>query len=113
MGSACCVAARENTIVSGSGSETLCRNMRYSPSWSFRWDNRGRVAGEETSINWFSDGVSRNDRVELKYESAYASEDGSPLEHLRRRTWQKSPPPEGTTNNLRTPSSGNHPDGRI
>ncbi|XP_022944232.1 uncharacterized protein LOC111448743 isoform X2 [Cucurbita moschata] len=91
MGSACCVAARENTIVSGSGSETLCRNMRYSPSWSFRWDNRGRVAGEETSINWFSDGVSRND---------------SPLEHLRRRTWQKSPPPEGTTNNLRTPSSG-------
>ncbi|KGN61824.1 uncharacterized protein LOC101206081 isoform X2 [Cucumis sativus] len=106
MGSACCVAARDKTIVSGSGSETLCRNIRYSPSWSFRWDNRGRVAGEETSINWFSDSVGRNDRAELKCESAYASEDGSPLEHLRRRGWQKSPPPEGTTNHLRTPSSG-------
>lgn len=112
MGSACCVAARDKTIVSGSGSETLCRNIRYSPSWSFRWDNRGRVAGEETSINWFSDSVGRNDRVELKCESAYASEDGSPLEHLRRRGWQKSPPPEGTTNHLGTPSSGNHSDGR-
>ncbi|XP_023533483.1 uncharacterized protein LOC111795354 [Cucurbita pepo subsp. pepo] len=107
MGSVCCVAARDKTIVSGSGSETLCRNIRYSPNWSFRWDNRGRVAGEETSISWFSDSVSRNDRVEPKCESAYASEDGSPLEHLRRRrTWQKSPPPEGTTNSLRTPSSG-------
>ncbi|KAF5745737.1 hypothetical protein HS088_TW07G01329 [Tripterygium wilfordii] len=105
MGSACCVAARDKTIVSGSGSEALHRNIRYSPTWSFRWDNRGRVAGEETSVSWFSDGISRNDGSDTKCESALVSEDGSPFESLRRRTWQKSPFSEGTAVHSRTPGS--------
>lgn len=109
MGGACCVAARDKTIVHGSGSEMLHRNIRYSPTWSFRWDNRGRVAGEETSVSWFSDGISRNDGSDIKYESAYASEDGSPLESFQRRTWQKSPTSEGTATHSRTPASGKLP----
>lgn len=95
MGSACCVAARDRTITNGSSSDIVQRNVRYSPSWSFRWDNRGRVAGEETSMNWFSDGVSRNDGLDVKsqttVETAYASEEGSPLDSFRTLTWQKSP----------------------
>ncbi|XP_015892489.3 uncharacterized protein LOC107426742 [Ziziphus jujuba] len=105
MGSACCVAAREKTITNGSNSEILHRNIRYSPTWSFRWDHRGRVAGEETSISWFSDGISRNEGSENKYESAYVSEEGSPLEHFRRRPSHKSSISEETSGNLRTPAS--------
>jgi hypothetical protein len=105
MGSACCVAARDKTIPNGSSGEILHRNIRYSPTWSFRWDNRGRVAGEETSIGWLSDGVSRNDRSEIKYEPSSA-EEGSPLENSRRCTWQKSLISEGTAGHVRTPASG-------
>lgn len=106
MGSVCCVAARDKNVGVGSGSETQHRNVRYSPSWSFRWDNRGRVVGEEVSLNSFSDGVSRNDRPEFKYESSYASEESSPLENLRRQTWKNSSVSEGSTRNARTPTSG-------
>ncbi|KGN43152.1 uncharacterized protein LOC101210626 [Cucumis sativus] len=106
MGSVCCVAARDKTVGVGSGSETQHRNVRHSPSWSFRWDHPGRVVGEEVSLNSISDGVSRNDRPEFKYESSYASEEGSPLEHYRRQTWKNSSVSEGSTTNVRTPTSG-------
>lgn len=106
MGASCCVAAREKTIQNGSANDILHRNIRYSPTWSFRWDHRGRVAGEDTSINWFSDGISRNDGSENKNESTYASEDGSPLQHYQRLRWQKSPISEGTVEQARTPTSG-------
>ncbi|KAL4317873.1 hypothetical protein GQ457_18G017220 [Hibiscus cannabinus] len=105
MGATCCVAARDKTIVNGSGSEVLHRNIRYSPTWSFRWDNRGRVAGEDTSISWFSDAVSRNDGSEIKYESACASEDGISSESFQSRVWQKSPTSEGTAGQVRTHAS--------
>lgn len=104
MGGACCVAARDKNIVNGPSTEILHRNIRYSPTWSFRWDNRGRVAGEETSITWFSDANSRNDGREVKNESAYASEDGSPLDSFQ-RAWQKSPISEGANAHLTTPAS--------
>lgn len=101
MGSACCVAARDRTITNGTNSDIMVRNIRYSPSWSVRWDNRRRVAGEETSVSWFSDGVGTNDRLDNKSQTtvgtAYASEEGSPLESFRNLTWQKSSPSEGFT----------------
>ncbi|KAK9078120.1 hypothetical protein SSX86_002177 [Deinandra increscens subsp. villosa] len=106
MGSACCVAARDRTITNGSNSDIMPRNIRYSPSWSVRWENRRRVAGEEASINWFSDGVGTNDRLDNKSQTtigtAYASEEGSPLESFRNLSWQKSSPSERYT----VPQSG-------
>ncbi|XP_059653760.1 uncharacterized protein LOC132300608 isoform X2 [Cornus florida] len=109
MGSACCVAAKDKTITNVSNSEGLHRTVQYSPSWSFRWDNRGRVAGEETSVKWFN-GVSGNDGLEIKsgttVETTYGSEEGSPLDSLRTVTWQKSPISEGNSGILRLPSSG-------
>ena len=111
MGSACCVAARDRTITNGPSCEALQhRNVRYSPSWSFRWDNRGRVAGEvDTSASWCSDGPNRNGGLENKSETTYASDGGgSPLENFQALTWQKSPVSEGTAGNLMTPASGEH-----
>ncbi|CAA7020633.1 unnamed protein product [Microthlaspi erraticum] len=93
MGNACCVAARDKMVVpNSSAGESLQRsNLRHSPTWSFRWDNRGRVAGEETSLSWLSDGISRNDGSEIKFESAFVSSEGSPLDSFRTQTFQKSP----------------------
>ncbi|KAK6946279.1 hypothetical protein RJ641_013823 [Dillenia turbinata] len=110
MGSACCVAARDRTIVNGASGEVLHRNVRYSPSWSFRWDSRGRVAGEvEPSISWASDGVSRMDGLDMKSgtdgEMAYTSDVGSPLENFQNATWRKTPVPEGSAEKLRPPLS--------
>lgn len=107
MGSACCVAARDRTITNGPSCEVMQhRNVRYSPSWSFRWDNRGRVAGEvDTSASWFADGPNRNGGLENKSETTYASDGGSPLENFQTVTWQKSPVSEGTAGNLTTPAS--------
>lgn len=109
MGAACCVAAKDRTITSRSGSEGIQRNVRYSPSWSFRWDNRRRVAGEEMSLNSLSDGVNRNDGFDIKSRttvgSAYVSEEGSPLDSFRSYAWQKSPIREGDTGLLCVPQS--------
>ncbi|KAL6218520.1 hypothetical protein ACLB2K_011730 [Fragaria x ananassa] len=113
MGSACCVAARDKTITNRANSENLHRNVRYSPTWSFRWDNRVGVAGEETSVSWLSDGISRNDGSEAKFESACVSEEGSPLEHVRRHTTHKSLVSEGTAGSVRTPASDQSISGNI
>ncbi|KAK6121462.1 hypothetical protein DH2020_044797 [Rehmannia glutinosa] len=99
MGAACCVAAKDRTIVSVPRGETLQRRPHQSPSWSFRWDNRGRVAGEETPSNWLCDGGGGNEQAEVKsgttLETAFASEEGSPLDSFRSLQWHKSPVSEG------------------
>lgn len=109
MGANCCIAARDRTIINESSSDVLHRTIRYSPSWSFRWDNRGRVAGEETSVSWFSDGVSRNDGFETKsetvVETAHVSEVGSPAENVQSVAWAKSPLSERSSMNLTAPVS--------
>ncbi|GMH02781.1 hypothetical protein Nepgr_004620 [Nepenthes gracilis] len=109
MGGACCVAARDKTIQHGSRSDILLRNVRYSPSWSFRWDNRGRVAGEETSINWLPDGIGRSDVLDIKSTagvSAQASDGGSSLENYTTGSLCKSPINEATVRSLRPSASG-------
>uniref|UniRef100_A0A1J3K6E6 RING-type domain-containing protein n=1 Tax=Noccaea caerulescens TaxID=107243 RepID=A0A1J3K6E6_NOCCA len=93
MGNACCVASRDKMVMPNAPAvESLQRNnVRYSPNWSFRWDNRGRVAGEETSLSWLSDGISRNDGSDVKSESAFVSSQGSPLDNFQTQSWHKSP----------------------
>jgi hypothetical protein len=107
MGNACFVAARDKTVQSGPTNENSLRNVRSSPTWSFRWDHRGRVAGEDTSINWFSDGNSRNGGSETKNESGRVLENGSPAQNCQPNTCQKSPISEGTGENVRDSTSGN------
>ncbi|XP_019449398.1 PREDICTED: uncharacterized protein LOC109352057 [Lupinus angustifolius] len=100
MGAACCIAAKDKTVQGGSTREILHRNVRCSPTWSFRWDHPGRVAGEDASITWFSDGISRNDGSENKNESSYVSEDGSPLQSDQRNRCQKYPISEGSVGHV-------------
>lgn len=106
MGAVCCVAAKDKTLQSASPSEIIHRNIRYSPTWNFRWDNRGRVAGEDTAVTWFSNGISRNDGLENKNELSYASDDGSPLQNYQRNRCQKAAVIEGTARNLINSPSG-------
>ncbi|KAF2530517.1 hypothetical protein F2Q70_00033609 [Brassica cretica] len=99
MGSACCVAARDKMVLvvppnSSAAAET---ERRHSPTWSFRWDNHnrgGRVAGEDSFLSWLSDGISRNDGSDFKFESPFVSSHGSPpsLDSLQTQTLHKSPP---------------------
>lgn len=111
MGSACCVAARERTHPNGTRGENLRRNVVYSPSWSFQWDNRGRVAGEiETPSYQVSNGISRNASMELKgplgSERGNFSDMGSPLENFGSPISQKSTVHGGTVPHLMTSPSG-------
>ncbi|XP_015884967.3 uncharacterized protein LOC107420500 isoform X1 [Ziziphus jujuba] len=110
MGSACCVAARERTHPNRTGGETVHRNVIYSPSWSFRWDNRGRVAGEtDTPLYQVSHGISRNASMELKgplgSERGNFSDAGSPMENFESPTSQKSPVHGRMVTRLMTSSS--------
>jgi hypothetical protein len=65
------------------------------------------VAGEDTSINWFSDSISRNDGSENKNESGHVLVDGSPLQNPQQNSCQKPQISEGTGANVRDSSSGN------
>ncbi|KAF5462062.1 hypothetical protein F2P56_018106 [Juglans regia] len=109
MGSACCVAARDQTIPHRAGGEALHRNPIDSPSWSFRWD-RGHVAGKiENPSYQVSHGISRNVSMELKgslgSERGNLSDGGSLMENFGTPTSLKSPVHEGVDVNLMTPHS--------
>ncbi|KAI3889238.1 hypothetical protein MKX03_032703 [Papaver bracteatum] len=108
MGSACCVAIKERSAPNRTSSDH--RNGGYSPSWSFHWDNRRRVAGEVGSIHsQYSHGHSGNLCLEIKGRMDVSREDisdgGSPLESLQSPAWQKSPAHEGAIGDLATPAS--------
>ncbi|KAK4274799.1 hypothetical protein QN277_017973 [Acacia crassicarpa] len=96
MGSACCVAAKDHTTPNRTGVESFHRNDVYSPSWSFQWDRRGRVAGEtQNHLYHSSGGVSRNISMELKgslsSERGNLSDGGSTVENSVTPISQKSP----------------------
>ena len=107
MGSACCVVTRDRTITNGPSHEVLQHgNVQYSPSWNFRWDNRGHVASEiDTFAIWFVDGPNKNRGLENKSKTTYASDGRSPLENFQTLTWQKSPVSKRIAGNLTTPTS--------
>ncbi|KAL9670011.1 hypothetical protein QQ045_007561 [Rhodiola kirilowii] len=80
MGAACCVAAKSKSELDGPNWLDSQMNNRCSPSWNFRWDNRGRVAGEETAVRWFADMSSRDSQLGniSETEVRTISEVGSP-----------------------------------
>ncbi|KAK8678432.1 hypothetical protein V6N13_143933 [Hibiscus sabdariffa] len=112
MGSSCCVAARDGTIPNRTGRETLHRNVRRSPSWSFRRDNRRRVAGEIDEPSYqVVNGTSRNVSMEIKgtlgSDRDILSDQGSLLEieAYGTPTSQKSPVHEEIGGDLMIPRS--------
>lgn len=109
MGSACCVAARDATLSNRRRNVDLRRPARYSPSWSFRWDNYRRVAGEiENPSCQSGERTSIDVRMELKdglgSERGIVSDGGSPLGNIGTPISQKSPSYEGVSTNYMSPS---------
>ncbi|KAE8715538.1 protein TIC 20-I [Hibiscus syriacus] len=109
MGSACCVAARDRIIPNRTGRETLNRNVRCSPSWSFCRDNRRRVAGEIYEPSYqVSNGTSRNVSMEIKgtlgSDRSNLSDQGSlhEIEAYGTPASQKSPVREEMGENMTT-----------
>ncbi|XP_047329743.1 uncharacterized protein LOC124933062 [Impatiens glandulifera] len=69
MGSTCCTARKNENLSSRTAGDVLHRNTIYSPSWSFRRDNRRRVAGEIENISYaLSPGFSGHSSTEIKGE---------------------------------------------
>uniref|UniRef100_A0A7N0ZSV7 RING-type domain-containing protein n=1 Tax=Kalanchoe fedtschenkoi TaxID=63787 RepID=A0A7N0ZSV7_KALFE len=92
MGSVCCVSARDGTASEGANGEILRRSIQYSPSWGVRWDNRGRVAGEEAPAAVMVDRVRQ--RLENKSEPFFEPLPEVALaEENIESNLQKSPPP--------------------
>lgn len=109
MGSACCVAARDATLPNRRRNVDLQRPARYSPSWSFRWDNYRRVAGEiENPSCQSGERTSIDVRMELKdglgSERGIVSDGGSPVGNIGTPISQKSPSYEGVSTNYMSPS---------
>lgn len=96
MGSVCCVAAKNRNIPNNGGSGTLHSNSVYSPSWSLRWENRRRVAGEvDNYLCQHSRGITSNSSREIKgseigSERVVVSDVESPLESFGTPMSQKS-----------------------
>ncbi|GMI82545.1 hypothetical protein like AT1G75400 [Hibiscus trionum] len=109
MGSTCCVAARDRTIPNRTERETLHRNVRCSPSWSFCRDNRRRVAGEiDESSYHVANGTSRNVSMEIKGTLGSDREilsDQGEIEAYGTPTSQKSPVHEEIGGNMMIPPS--------
>ncbi|KAL1209369.1 hypothetical protein V5N11_028445 [Cardamine amara subsp. amara] len=81
MGSVCCVAAKDRNLHSESGSGAI-HNPVCSPPWSFRRDNRRRVADEikdSSSHNSYAGnrGGIRMEKMSLGLERGPSSENGS------------------------------------
>lgn len=111
MGSACCTATREKDLPNRTGGNTVPRNVMCSPTWSFRWESRRRVAGEvydspyQTSL-----GFSREVSVEVKgplcSDRGILSDEVSLHESFGTHVSLKSPVHEGMAANLIVQPSG-------
>ncbi|KAI4366349.1 hypothetical protein MLD38_022236 [Melastoma candidum] len=95
MGSACCVASKDPTLPSQTSAETIHRSLIYSPSWSFRWENRRRVAGEIDDSYDLSDGNGSHAQMHLKESfrpgRGYASDGRSQVATMGTPISQRSP----------------------
>ncbi|CAL5205876.1 unnamed protein product [Lathyrus oleraceus] len=111
MGSACCVAVKDRSDSTNRiERESLHRDVARSPSWSFRWDSRGRVTGEIQNPSYHSShAVSRNVSMEFKGSlSSYRSnlsDGGSIVDNSATPVSLKSPVNEALAANIMTPSS--------
>ncbi|AEE35715.1 putative transcription factor interactor and regulator C2H2 family [Arabidopsis thaliana] len=113
MGSVCCVAVKDRKVPPSGGpaSSSVHRNSACSPQWSFRRDNRRRVADEIEGSPYYSPYVASRgismDKMSLGSERGTLSEGGTPPDgHLGTPASQKSATPEMSTNSMVPPSSG-------
>ncbi|KAG2254346.1 hypothetical protein Bca4012_057934 [Brassica carinata] len=114
MGSVCCVAVKDRKEVpppssSGHAGASLHRNSACSPQWSFRRDNRRRVADEIEGSPFYSPyvgsrGLSMDKMSSLGSERRTLSEGGTPPPDGT-PAFLKSVTPEMGSNSMVPPSS--------
>ncbi|TVU22540.1 hypothetical protein EJB05_32247 [Eragrostis curvula] len=95
MGANCCIAAKERTQPCVTPVEVSAyRNVRHSPSWSFRWDNRTHIEDIMEIPTMFSNHSSGSIRPETKSGSIAPTEGlsngNSPSYVFQRAKWHKS-----------------------
>ncbi|KAL0923839.1 hypothetical protein M5K25_004618 [Dendrobium thyrsiflorum] len=95
MGANCCVAARDKSLPNRNGHEASAyRNIRYSPSWSFRWDNRTHIEDIVENMVYCSHHNSGNATSEVKSaadtETDGLSDGESPPKVFPSSQWRKS-----------------------
>lgn len=111
MGAGCCVAARDKPLPDRAQFEvSTYRNVRHSPSWSFRWDNRTHIGDIMDNLVQLSPHNSGNTGSELKSgattETEGLSDGGSQQNPFQSQKWNIS------STNIRTdanskPTAGN------
>lgn len=102
MGANCCVAARDKPLTSGTRIEvSTYRNVRHSPSWSFRWDNRTHIEDVMNNNGQLSQYNSGNVGSEIKSgattETDGLSAVGSPSDGFHTVKWRKTNSLTGTS----------------
>ncbi|XP_020088276.1 cell wall protein RBR3-like [Ananas comosus] len=104
MGANCCVAAKDKPLPSATRCEvSTYRNMRQSPSWSFRWDNRTHIEDIMDNTAQFSQHSSNSSTAasEIKNEAVVENEGllvgGSSLDAISAEKQRKSHLETGTT----------------
>lgn len=99
MGANCCIAAKERTQPCITPIEVSAyRNVRHSPSWSFRWDNRTHIEDIMEIPTLFSNHSSGSIRPDTKSGSIAPTEGvsngnsfgTSPSDVFHRTKWHKS-----------------------
>ncbi|CAO2193058.1 unnamed protein product [Urochloa humidicola] len=99
MGANCCIAAKERTQPCITPIEVSAyRNVRHSPSWSFRWDNRTHIEDITEIPTLFSNHSSGSIRPDTKSGSIVPAESlsngnslgTSPSDVFHRTKWHKS-----------------------
>jgi len=95
MGANCCIAAKQRPQPCVIPVEVSAyRNIRHSPSWSFRWDNRTHIEDIMEIPTYFSNHSSGSIRPETKSGSIAPTEGfsngGSPSDLLHKVKWHNS-----------------------
>ncbi|XP_037405206.1 uncharacterized protein LOC119267874 isoform X1 [Triticum dicoccoides] len=95
MGANCCIAAKQRPQPCIIPVEVSAyRNVRHSPSWSFRWDNRTHIEDIMEIPTFLSNHSSGSIRPETKSGSIAPTEGfsngGSPSELFHKVKWQKT-----------------------
>ncbi|KAG0486074.1 hypothetical protein HPP92_008169 [Vanilla planifolia] len=96
MGANCCVAARDKTLPERISHEiSTYRNIRHSPSWSFRWDNRTHIEDIMENRAQFTHHNSANATSEAKSTAdtetdGFSDNDESPPKAFQPAKWRKT-----------------------
>ncbi|KAJ8479576.1 hypothetical protein OPV22_023303 [Ensete ventricosum] len=110
MGANCCVAVKDKPLPSPAQFDvSTYRNVRRSPTWSFRWDNRTHIEDAMDNVAQFSHHHSGNVGPQIRSDSPTEAESlsdrGSPSDALHLEKWHESPIRSGSAGKLKDVSA--------